>query len=160
MKGWIWLRGLAAVLALFALGHTLGTVAPHVTRGPQQAAVVEAMQTFRFPIMGFSRTYWDFYRGFAFVISVQLVVMTIVAWQLSVLGKSNPRAALPMAVTLQIGCVGLAILSWMFFFGGPIVTSVAAVICSTGAVARLSSDIRGRETQPARGFNGLAAPSR
>ncbi len=74
---------------------------------------------------------WDFYRGFAFVISVQLVVMTIVAWQLSVLGKSNPRAALP-----------------------------AAVICSTGAVARLSSDIRGRETQPARGFNGLAAPSR
>jgi hypothetical protein len=39
---------LAVLLAIFAAGHTLGTAAPQVTRGPQEAAVFAAMQGFRF----------------------------------------------------------------------------------------------------------------
>lgn len=69
MKAWIWFRGLAALLAVFAAGHTLGTAAPHVTRGAREAALFDAMQSFRFPVMGFNRTYWEFYRGFAITIS-------------------------------------------------------------------------------------------
>jgi hypothetical protein len=38
-----------------------------------------------------------------------------------------------MAITPQLGCVGLLILSWVYFFGAPIVTSAMAVVCSTGA---------------------------
>jgi hypothetical protein len=43
-----------------------------------------------------------------------------------------------MTITLQLGCVGLLILSWLFFFGAPIVTSAMAVVCSTGAVISLT----------------------
>jgi hypothetical protein len=60
MKSWLWLRAFAVVMGLFALGHTLGTAAPRVTRGPREAALFFAMQSYRFPVMGFERSYWDF----------------------------------------------------------------------------------------------------
>jgi hypothetical protein len=140
MKPWIWLRGLAVLLALNAIGHTLGTAAPKVTRGPDEAAVFAAMQTFRFPVMGFERSHWDFYRGFALVISVLLLFMMVIAWQASAISKQNRRLVLPMAITLQLGCVGLLILSWMFFFSAPIAFSAVEFTCSTVAVALLAKD--------------------
>jgi hypothetical protein len=145
MKPWIWLRVLAVLLAIFAAGHTLGTAAPMVTRGPQEAAVFAAMQDFRFPVMGFERSYWEFYRGFALIISLQLLLKMAIAWQLSTISRGNPRLALPMAITLQLGCVGLAILAWMFFFGAPIVISAMAVVCSTVAVISLARNFDSKE---------------
>ena len=145
MKPWIWLRVLAVLLAIFAVGHTLGAAAPKVTRGPQEAAVFAAMQDFRFPLMGFKRSYWEFYRGFALIISLQLLVMMAIAWQLSTVSRRSRRLALPMAITLQIGCVGLAILSWMFFFGAPIVLSAMCVVCSTVAVTLLAKNPDAKE---------------
>ncbi|HEY5220490.1 MAG TPA: hypothetical protein VIJ16_11810 [Gemmatimonadaceae bacterium] len=44
MKSWIWLRVQAVILGVFALGHTLGTAVPRITRGATQAIVVDAMQ--------------------------------------------------------------------------------------------------------------------
>jgi hypothetical protein len=138
MKSRIWLKILSCLLAIFAIGHTLGTAAPKVTRGPGEASVFEAMQSFRFPIMGFNRTYWELYRGFALVISLQLLVMMAIAWQLSVISAKNPRQALPMAITLQIGCIGLLVLSWMFFFAAPIFMAFVAVLCASFAVIQLA----------------------
>ena len=132
--GW---RTLAVILALFAAGHTLGTAAPHVTRGAGEAGVFRAMQDFRFPIMGFERSYWDFYRGFALTISVQLALMAVIAWQVGSLSQRNPRLALPLGVTLLLGCIGVAVISWFFFFGGPIVFSIAAVLLAAILVLRL-----------------------
>jgi len=142
MRPWIWLRGLAVDLAIFAAGHTLGTAIQHVTRGPRQAAVFTAMQSFSFTVMGFNRTYWDFYRGFALIISLQLLVMSSIAWQLSTMSKRDSRSALPLAITVQLGCVGLLVVSWMFFFGAPILMSAMAVLFSTVAVAALARDSR------------------
>jgi hypothetical protein len=131
MKSWMWLRGLAVLLALFAAGHTLGTASPHVTRGAQEAALFDAMQSFRFPIMGFNRSYWDFYRGFALTISVLMFALMVMAWQTAAISKRVGRAALPLVITLQLACVGLLVVGWFFFFGGPIVFSVGAVLLST-----------------------------
>jgi hypothetical protein len=146
MKPWIWLRALAVLLAIFAAGHTLGTAAPKVTLGSQEAAVFAAMQGFRFRVMGFDRTYWEFFRGFALIISVLLLLMMAIAWQLGTISKQSRRLALPMAITLQLGCVGLAILSWLFFFGAPIVICMMAVVCSTVAVALLAKNSDPRKT--------------
>jgi hypothetical protein len=131
MKPSIWLKILAGLLALFAIGHTLGTASPKAIHGPEEASLFQAMQNVHFPIMGFNRSHWEFYRGFALVISLQLVVMMAIAWQLSLIAKRNPRQALPMAITLQAGCIGLAVLAFMFFFGGPILMSLLSVACST-----------------------------
>src|SRR5260370_10329903 len=104
MKAWISLRVLSVVLALFSLGHTLGTGVPRVKRGAPEAAVFGAMQDFRFPIMGFERSHWAFYRGFALIISLLLLVLAVIAWQLAALSRRAPREALPMAITLQLCC--------------------------------------------------------
>lgn len=122
-----WLRALAVILALFALGHTIGTAAPRVTRGIGEALVFRAMQGFRFPVMGFERSYWDFYRGFALTVSVLQFVLAAMAWQLAAVSRRCPREALPMAVSLLVACVGLLVLSVGFFFTPPIVFSAAAV---------------------------------
>ena len=139
MKPSIWLKILAVLFALFAVGHTLGTAAPKVTRGPEEASVFEAMQNFRFPIMGFNRTHWEFYRGFALVISVQLIVMAAITWQLSGIARRSPKQALPMAITLLVGGIGLAVLGWMFFFGAPILMSFLAVVCSAIVVILIAT---------------------
>jgi len=138
MKPWIWLRVLAVLLAIFAVGHTLGTAAPQVTSDPQEVSVFAAMQNFRFPIMGFNRSHWEFYRGFALIISLLYLLMAAIAWQLSAISKQSRRLALPIAITLQLGCVGLLILSWMFFFLIPIVNAALTVVCSTVAVMLLA----------------------
>jgi hypothetical protein len=139
MKAWVWLRSLAILLALFAVGHTLGTAAPRVRRGPEEAAVFDAMRRFRFPIMGFNRTHWDFYRGFAITISVLLVVLAVITWQIGTVSRCHPRQALPMAIAVQLGCLGLLAVGWMFFFGAPIVMSGLAVLgasVGSGLLAR------------------------
>jgi hypothetical protein len=133
MKSWMWLRGLAVLLALFAAGHTLGTASPHVTRGAQEAAVFDAMQSFRFPIMGFSRSYWEFYRGLALTVTVLMFALAVMAWQIGAISRRVGRAALPLVITLQLACVGLLIVGWFFFFGAPIVFSAGAVVLSTVA---------------------------
>ena len=138
MRAWIWFRSLAVLLAVFAAGHTLGTAAPHVTRGAREAALFDAMQSFRFPIMGFTRTYWEFYRGFAITISVLLFGLMVMAWQVGTIAKRAGRDALPMAVTLQCMCIALFAVGCFFFFGGPIALSAAATAVSTIAVINLS----------------------
>ncbi len=138
MKPWTWLRIESGILAVFASGHTMGTAAPRARRGPAEAAVFEMMRRFHFPIMGFVRSHWDFYRGFALSISVLMLVMAVVAWQLAAISRSSPRAALPMAITLQGGCAGLLVLGCFFFFGGPILFSTIALLCATLAVAGLA----------------------
>ncbi len=138
-----WLRALAIVLGLFALGHTLGTASPKVTRGMRESIVFSAMQGFRFPVMGFERSHWDFYRGFAITASVTMAVMAVVAWQLSSLARRYPREALPMAITLLVGCVGLLVLCWAFFFAVPVVFSAVAVGCAGMGVVRLRGESAG-----------------
>jgi hypothetical protein len=141
----VWLRALAVILALFTLGHTLGTASPKATRGASESMVFFAMKSYRFPVFGFERSYWDFYRGFALTVSVLMAVMAIAAWQLSAIARRHPAEAVPMAVTLLVGSVGLLVLGWMFFFTPPIVFSVAAVGCAGMAVVRLRAEAGARQ---------------
>jgi hypothetical protein len=127
-----WLRATAVILALFALGHTLGTASPKVMRGAPEAALFAAMQGFRFPMMGFTRSYWDFYRGFAITIGLLQAVLAVFAWQAGTLAARDPRGAKPFALTVLVACIGLTVLCVEFFFAVPIV--MAAVASLTAAV--------------------------
>lgn len=153
MKSSYWLRGLAVLFALFTLGHTLGTAAPHVTRGASEAALFDAMKQFRFPVMGYERSYWDFYRGFALTISLQLLIATIIAWQLGRLAERDPRAAMPMTATLFASSAGMLVLGRLFFFNGPIVFSAMATVAAGVALALLA-----RESGRLRRHVGVAVP--
>ena len=143
MKASMWLRALAVVMLLFAAGHTLGTASPKVTRGPLEAALFAAMQGYRFPVMGFERSHWDFYRGFAQTISVWMVVVAVIAWQVARVGRRHAGEALPLAVTLLVGCVGQLLLATRFFFALPMVFAAATVGCGGMAVVLLRREARG-----------------
>lgn len=143
MKSWIWFRALAVVLALFSAGHTIGTI-PRITRGAQEEALFTAMQGFRFPIMGFTRSYWDFYRGFSLTITVDLAALAVIAWQLGTISREEPRRAIPIGVTLLMACVATLLLSGKYFFGGPILSSGIAIICAGGALMLARREALGR----------------
>ena len=139
MKPAIWFRALAAVLAFFTLGHTVGT-RHAITNAPQEAAVITAMQSFRVPVMGFERTYWEFYRGFSVSISVLLATMMVIAWQLANLSRRDPRGAVPLAVTVLLACAAQVVVSFVYFFTAPMITSVLAVVCAGMGTALLARE--------------------
>ena len=141
MKASIWFKALAVVLAIFTVGHTVGT-RDAITTGPQEAAVIGAMQGYRVPVMGFERTYWEFYRGFSVFISVLLAALMVIAWQLGALSRRSPREALPLATTVLLACVAQAIASFVYFFVAPIILSLAAVICAAIATVLVSREAK------------------
>lgn len=137
MKAAVWLKILSVVLFVFALGHTLGTASPRVQRGAPEAAVFAAMQGFRFPITGFTRSHWDFYRGLAITISVLMFMLAVIAWQLAATARRNPREALPIAVTILLACAGMLVVGFEFLFTIPIVFSAVTVLLAVTAVMLL-----------------------
>jgi len=141
MKSWIWFRALAVVLAFFTLGHTLGTRGA-ITTTPEEAATIASMQQYRVPVMGFLRSYWEFYRGFSVTISVLLAALMVIAWQLGTLSRRNPREALPFAITILIACIANALVSFSYFFTAPMATSVVAVLCAGVATVLVRREIR------------------
>src|SRR5260370_35602894 len=74
-----WFYRIAAILLLlFEAGHTSGFPWSDTQWGVDLGSV----QSTHFYIMGFSRTYWDFYVGFGLFVSVFLLLAVVLAWQL------------------------------------------------------------------------------
>jgi hypothetical protein len=141
MKSSTWFRALAGVFTFFAVGHTLGFLKPPADGSPA-APVYAAMQNVRFPMMGFSRTYLDFYRGFGLSVTIEFVVLALLAWQLASISAERPRDALRLSIALLVGCAGTALVSFAYFFTAPMVTSLAAVACALVACAQLAREAR------------------
>src|SRR6185295_2867428 len=68
----------AVLIVLFDLGHSLGCP----WSDPAWGVDLRPVQSTHFNVLGFSRTYWDFYVGFGLSISVFLLLGAILAWQL------------------------------------------------------------------------------
>jgi hypothetical protein len=78
MKASVFYRIAAVLLVLFDVGHTSG----FPWSDPKWGVDLGSMQQTHFHIMGFSRTYWDFYVGFGLFVSVLLLLAVVLAWQL------------------------------------------------------------------------------
>jgi hypothetical protein len=91
--------------------------------------VVEAMKSDHFPVIGVSRSYWDFYFGFGLIISVMQLLQAIVLWQLGTLAKTDAARLRPIIAVFCASLVINAILSWMYFFVIPVVTALLIAIC-------------------------------
>src|ERR1700676_2971859 len=143
MKPWIWLRVAAILQAFFAFGHTAGGIPRKAIRGPQEQALFDATRALSFDVMGSTRSHWDFYRGFGLMISVNLAILAVLMWQLGNLSRTNFDHARPLLVTILIGEIFIAMLSWRYFFLAPEVTSVLVSLCLGAA---LIASYRGART--------------
>jgi hypothetical protein len=134
MKPWIWLRVAACLQTFFAFGHTAGGIPSKAIRGPQEQALFDAMRGFSFDVMGSTRSHWDFYQGFGLTISVNLAVLAVLMWQLSSLSRTGAAGARRLLITLLLGEILIAVLSWRYFFLAPALTSVLVSLCLGAAL--------------------------
>jgi hypothetical protein len=111
----------SVLLVLFAAGHTLGFRETLPEWGVN--SLVASMQSIHFQAQGFNRTYYDFYAGFGFFVTVFLLFSAALAWQLG--GTSREVLAQIPGVTwsLPVCFVVVTALSWKYFFTVPIVFS-------------------------------------
>ena len=125
----LFLRVAAVLSLLHCIGHTIGGVfsvdAPSVTK---EGAVVAAMKSNQFDVMGATRSYWDFFIGYGLTISVCELVQAVVLWQLAGLAKTDPRRIRPIIAAFLLANLGFAILAGRYFFIPPFVGSVLTTI--------------------------------
>ena len=129
MKASMFYRIAAVLLLLFDVGHTSG----FPWSDPKWGVDLGSMQLTRFHIMGFSRTYWDFYVGFGLFVSVLLLLAVVLAWQLGGLPPESLARMRGTAWAFALCFVAVTVLSWKYFFSIPIVFSIVTAICLTVA---------------------------
>jgi hypothetical protein len=102
------------------------------------------MRSTHFDILGFSRTYWDFYVGFGLFVTVFLLLAVVLAWQLG--GLPSETFAMMRGVTwvLPLYFAAIALLSWRYFFIIPIVFSIVIIVCLIAAAWRSAKPLRSR----------------
>ena len=115
----------AVLILLFDLGHTAG----YPWSDPSWGVDLRAIQSSHFKVLGFSRTYWNFYVGFGLFVSVFLLLAAIFAWQLSSLPAETLRLVRTSAWALSLSFAAVTVLSWMYFFTIPIVFSGVITVC-------------------------------
>jgi hypothetical protein len=138
MKSAILLRIAAVVTLLYCLGHSLGM--PWTpSDAPADTAVIAAMKSHPFDVLGVQRTYWDFYFGFGTTVSVYLLLQAVVLWQVANLSKAGTRVN-PIVGSFFVGSLVNIVLVWRYFFAIPLVMSIVVVISLGMALAAERAD--------------------
>ncbi len=127
MHSTLFLRIASVISFLFAAGHTLG--GRKSWSPPGETEVLRAMRAFRFDVEGVSRTYWDFYLGFGYSITVYLLLQAVLLWQLATIAKADPLRVRPLIGSFFLATVASAFVAWRFIFPVPVVFSVALAAC-------------------------------
>ena len=124
MKTTLYLR-IASVLAIIhALLHTIGGVLSKPNNGAREIAVIDAMKSQSFNVMGSMRTYWDFFYGYGWLLGLALLVEGILFWQLATIAKTNAAPIRPIIMLFCINFLVTTVIAWKYFFVAPAVTEI------------------------------------
>jgi hypothetical protein len=133
MKPTFFLRSAAVLTLLLGVGHMIGK--PWIpAKDPQAMTAVAAMTSHRMHVMGFDRTFMDFYVGFGLMLGVYLLAQAAMLWMLAGLSSIEPVRARRMAAVFFIANVGQTILSGAYLFTLPLVFSGFVALCLGAAV--------------------------
>jgi hypothetical protein len=131
----LWYRIAAVAYAIFTFGHTVGA-ASGATRGPEEEAALKLLGAYTFDIMGVTRSHLDFYQGLGWLLSVNLMLLTALCWQLGALHRVNRLWATRLGAAIGLATIGIAWLSWRDFFIAPAMLATVAAMALIVAVAR------------------------
>jgi hypothetical protein len=132
MKASAFYRVAAVLMVLFDAGHTAG----YPWSDPKWKVDLGSMRSTHFDILGFSRTYWDFYVGFGLFGTVLLLLVALLVWQLGSLPADTLASTCVLAWALPLCFAALSVLSWRYFFVIPFLFSIAITVSLTGAAWR------------------------
>jgi hypothetical protein len=120
-------RVASALLVLFGLAHQLGFRQVDPSWGVDSA--LGALKATQFQVQGMTRTYWDFFSGFGFFVTVFLFFSAILAFQLAGLSKERLRSLSLVTWALALTFVVISFLIWRYFFIAPLVFSSLVALC-------------------------------
>ena len=120
-------RVAAVLLVLFGLGHHLGFRRVDPRWGVDSA--IGALKATQFQVQGMTRTYWDFFSGFGFFVTVLLFFSAILAFQLAGLSKEGLRSLSLVTWAFAFSFVVITLLTWRYFFIAPLVFSSLVALC-------------------------------
>lgn len=133
MKPVIFLRVAALLTLIHAVLHTIGGVFGDI--GPGAASVaVAAMKVNTFPLMGHTRSFWDFYRGMGIGVSISLTVDAIAFWMLGTLAKRDGARLRPILAAFAAEYLALSVNSQTYFFLGPVIAEILIAACLLAAI--------------------------
>jgi hypothetical protein len=118
----------AVLTALHTIGHSFG--ATHPSRETAARLVQAAMQAGSFSVGGAERTYWEMYEGYGIFGIVTGAYMTAVLLFLS----AKPSRGL--ALVTGLAQLGIAAVSWHYFFWVPAALNAVSAGCALAAAVR------------------------
>src|SRR4051812_7811737 len=139
MKTSLLYRAAAVLMLLFAVLHGI-SFRQNVPEWKADS-VMASMQSVHFDALGFDRTYWDFYSGFGFFMSIFLVLTAFLAWQLGG-ASAEPHTSFTRgtAWALVITFVAVTAVSVPFAFTIPLafasVITVLLIVALWGSTGR------------------------
>jgi hypothetical protein len=137
----LWLRISSIIALFFAAGHTLGGLSYWSPMGDNP--VLRTMRGTHFNTMGATRSYFDFYLGFGYSLSVQGLLLAVLLWQLASLARTNSLGLRPIIAAIAVSVVVSAVIAWHFIFPLPALFSLLLMSSLTVsyALARSSPPI-------------------
>ena len=129
------LRGASVVTFLLAAGHTLGGRNSWSPGG--ELPILSAMRTSSFTALGLTRTFYEFYMGFGWSLSVFLLLQAVVLWQLASIAKVNPGSTRPMIASFFLATVACGIIAWKMLVPPPVIFNaiLAAILAAAFVTA-------------------------
>jgi hypothetical protein len=127
MQSSLWLRIASLICLSFAAGHALGATKNWSPMGDNP--VLQSMRATHFETLKVNRSYFDFYMGFGHTLTVMLVMLTLLLWQLATVAHTNFRLAKPMIVVIGLAMAANGIIAWQFIFPVPALLSAVLVAC-------------------------------
>jgi hypothetical protein len=116
------------LLVFFCLGHSMGALMETPSFGNSADAVAVAMKSVHFSANGSDCTWFGFYLGFGWFVSVFFLLSAGVTWFLGGLDRPRRRESLPIVWMLLAGYSASTYLSWRYFFAVPLVCSGAITL--------------------------------
>ena len=127
----LFLRIASIISLLFTLGHTAGGLQKWSPMGDNE--LLRTMRAFRFDTMGANRSYFDFFMGFGWSLSIVMVMQTVLLWQMASLARTEPAKVRPMIAVIALATAANGVVAWHFIFAVPALFSIALVIVLAAA---------------------------
>jgi len=133
MRASILYRISSVLILLFAIGHTFGFRKTDPAWGVDQTLDILKRTTFH--VQGFDRTYYGFYVGSGFFVTVFMLFTVLVTWELGRLPAAT-LARLPwLTWGLALSYAGALVISLRYFFMVPVIFSAVIFLCLAAAAA-------------------------
>jgi hypothetical protein len=124
MTSTLFLRIASVLTLIHCVLHTIGGVLSKPNNGPEEIAVIDAMKSHHFNVMGSMRSYWDFFFGYGLGVTVNLFMQGILFWMLASFVKTSPATVRPIVALFFVNYALLSVIGFKYFFIAPGITEM------------------------------------